>query len=469
MRFRSVRFIQQSEHPTCKGAYEWNSGRDVPRILTISGSSKEPVHGGMIKAWRSILTVVFLILWFPGLNLLGQSKDSSYGNTPKELLPYRQFQLPYKYFFTEPQSFLGTGIEKPSPSNLKSVKIGFLGPLKGSAEVPLGQQMLQGATLAIEEANAKDGYNGLPFVLVERNDTGLWGAAANELVKLSDENVWAVLGSIDGANTHISLRAALKVEMPMVNTGSTDPTLTETRIPWIIRCIADDRQNGYALALYIFKLKGYTRVTVLRDNNRYGRTGIAEFRDAARRLGHPLLFELRYATGDTDFTAQLERIREASSQAVVIWGNAEEAGLIVKQMRTLGMKQAIFGSDRLISQEFLRISGETAEGVVATCPYNPTLSDPKLLSFNKHYYQRFDEEPDAFAAHAYDGMTLLIQAIRDAGLNRVRIRDALTAVKTFQGVTGEITFDVTNNDVGPIWLAEVRQGKFYFFPSPLGQ
>jgi len=466
MRLRPDSLIPQPEYRNCRSVQEWNSGRDTVQPHLISGNGKKPAYEFTAKGWGFVLTVAFLILCLPHLNLSGQNKGTAYGNTPKELLPYRQFQKPYKHFFTDPQAFLGPGREKPFPTDLKAVKIGFLGPLGGSAEAPLGRQMLQGATLALEEANAKGGYKGLPFVLVKRNDTGLWGASANELVKLYDEKVWAVLGSIDGANTHIALRAALKLEIPMVNTGSTDPTLTETRIPWIIRCIADDRQNGYALALYIFKQKGYTRVAILRDNNRYGRTGITEFRDAARRLGYPLLFELRYATGDTDFTAQLERIRQASAEAVVIWGNAKEAGLIVRQMRDLGMQQAVFGADRLVSGEFLRVAGQAAEGVVVTSPYNPASDDPGLREFQRRYYQRFGERPDEFAAHAYDGMTMLIQAIQSAGLNRVRIRDALTAIKTFRGVTGEITFDTTNNDIGPIWLAEVRQGKFFFFPPP---
>lgn len=410
-----------------------------------------------------------VLLATPSASVLCQADSLSYANTPLALRPYRAFQKPYKIFFTEAQRFLGPGREKLPPADLRVVKIGFLGPIENSRYAPLGQRMLHGATLALEEANAEGGYRGLPFALVTRNDLGLWGASSNELIALDGEGVWATLGSIDGANTHIMLRIALKIDMPLVNTATTDPTLTETAIPWMIRCVADDRQNGYALALYLHDLKGYDRVAVLRANDRYGRVGTAEFRDAMKRLGSPILFELRYAPGDTVFTAQLERIRQTSAQAVVIWGDAEEAGLIVRQMRGLGMQQAVLGADRLVSDEFLRIAGEAAEGIVATYPYNPSRDDPLLQDFNRRYYERFGEAPEAFAAHAYDGMTLLIQAIRRAGLNRVRIRDQLTSLTAYRGVTGEIVFDATWNDVGPVWLTEVRQGAFHFFSSPLEQ
>ena len=410
--------------------------------------------------------VIYLTLWVPCLDLTGQEKKENYGNTPEKMLPYGQYQNPYKLFFEEPQLFHGPGREKPPPTDLKEVKIGFLGPLEGSYVFQIGTQMLNGATLAIEEANKKGGYKGLPFVLVPHNDVGLWGAAANEIVRLDDEEVWAILGSIDGIVTHVALRVALKLEIPIVNTGDSDPTLTETRIPWIIRCISDDRQSSYALADYIFKQQKHTQVAVLRSNDRYGRVGIAEFKDAATRLGFPIVLEVRYEIGETTFLSQLERIKQTSATAVIIWGNAKEAGLIVNQMREMGMDHDVFGSDRLVSPEFLQITGENSEGLVATYPYNPKSNNPKLQVFNTNFHNRFGVEPDVFAAHAYDGMNILIEAIQIGGLNRVLIRDVLTDLKTFQGyegVTGKIIFDATWNDVGPIWMATVEEGEFKFF------
>jgi ABC-type branched-subunit amino acid transport system substrate-binding protein len=421
-------------------------------------SLRLPVFAAMLASW---------FVTTPRAELLAQSGGVTYANTPVKLLPYGKFRKPYKFFFAEPVEFLGPGRDKRPPPDLTEVRIGFLAPLEDSRDAELGERMLNGVTLAIEEANATGGYRGLPFVLVTRNDTGLWGASSNELVELDEEGVWATVGAIDGANTHIMLRLAFKLDMPLVNTGSTDPTLTETAIPWMVRVVADDRQNGYALAWEIHERRGYTRVAVLRANDRYGRVGSAEFEDAMKRLGSPILFELRYGSGDTTFTSQLDRIHRADVQAVVLWGSSEETGRIVRQMRGLGMQEPVFGPDLLVSETFLEFAGQAAEGVVATYPYNPTLDDPILQAFNRRYYERFGEEAEAFAAHAYDGMTLLIGAIRNAGLNRVRIRDELTGVKTFRGVTGTIPFDATWNDVGPVWMAEVRGGRFVFFPSPL--
>lgn len=417
-----------------------------------------------------ISTLKFLSIFFlSGIVAHGQQKYANYGNIPDELVAYDKYQKAYKYHFLEPMQFYGAGREKLPPSNLKEVRIGFLGPLEGSIIVSLGKQMLQGATLAIEEANKKGGYKGIPFKLMVHNDVGLWGAAANEVVKMDDEGVWAWLGTIDDINSHVAIRATLKLEIPNVNTGDPDPTFTETNIPWVIRTIPDDRQSCYALVNQIFVRDKHKRVAVIRANNRYGRVGTLHFNRSATRIGFPIIIEERFSDGETDFSKQLERIKKMSPDAIQIWGNAKESALILNQIRAMGMNQPVYASDRTVNSEFLQIAGKNAEGIITTCQYNPDANDPKLKAFKANYLKRFGQEPDVFAAHAYDGMNIIIEAIHKAGLNRALIRDVLTDMKTFQGykgVTGPVIFDATWNNIRPIYMARVVNGKFVFSPAP---
>ena len=420
------------------------------------------------KYW--ILAIFVLIIIFPVSNLIGQEKKQNYGKAPDEIFPYEKYVKPYKYHFLVPLQFYGAGREKLPPTDLKEVRIGFLGPLSGSVMVPQGRQMLNGATLAMEEANKKGGYHSLPFVLMIHNDVGLWGAAANEVVKMDDEKVWAFVGSIDDIVSHVAITGQLlNWRFPMVCTGDPDPTFTETNIPWVLRVISDDRQSSYALVNQIYKKDGHSRVAVIRANNRYGRVGIKIFSENATRVGHPMVIEERFNDGETDFKTQLERILVTSPDAILIWGNAKESALILQQIRAMGLKQPVYGSDRMVTPEFLKIAGNLAEGIVTTCQYNPDADNPKLKAFQANYLKRFGQEPDVFAAHAYDGMNIIIDAIRKVGLNRVLIRDVLVDLKTFQnyqGVTGKIVFDQSWNDIGDIYMAEVRQGKFVFTLAP---
>lgn len=412
--------------------------------------------------------LLFCSIIMPG-GLCAQDKPSNYGNTPDEIFPFSKYSKAYKYHFLEPLEFYGAGREVRPPTDLKEVRIGFLGPLEGSILVDLGKQMLQGSMLAIEEANKKGGYKGIPFRLMVHNDVGLWGAAANEIVKMDDEKVWAWLGSIDDIVSHVAIRATLKLEIPTVCSGDPDPTYTETNIPWCIRVISDDRQSAYQLVNRIYKKDGHSRVAVMRANNRYGRVGLKIFSESSTRVGHPIIIEERFNDSETDFTSQVERMKKTSPDAILIWGNARESALILKQIRDKGMSQPVYGSDRMVNPEFLRIAGPLANGIVTTCQYNPEAGTPSLKAFRSNYLERFGHEPDVFAAHAYDGMNIIIEAVRKAGLNRALIRDVLTDLKTFQnyeGVTGTIIFDGTWNDIGNIFMAEVHDGKFSFSPAP---
>ncbi len=395
----------------------------------------------------------------------GESEDSvgNYGNHPDASFPYQNFQEPYKRFFDKQIPFLGTGRDETPAVMPKTMRIGFFAPVKTAPDADLGQWMLEGIQLAVEQANAAGGCHGVPFELIVRPDLGLWGASSNEMVAFKYvDSVLGVIGSIDGANTHIALRVILKLEVPMLNTSSTDPTVTETNIPWLMRCMADDRQQGYALAAHIFGECQIKSVVAFRVSDRYGRLGVMEFRDAATRLGFPLRSELQWRRGADDFTRELDRIAEIDPEAVVIWGNTVDCAAIVKEIRRRNMPVRIFGADRMACQAFLDAAGEAAEGIVAAASYDPTRDDPKLREFVEAYTKRFQHEPEAFAAHTFDGANILMDAIRKAGPNRPKIRDALYEYSCYDGVTGRIVFDPSLNDVGPVYIATVKNGRLVY-------
>jgi branched-chain amino acid transport system substrate-binding protein len=114
---------------------------------------------------------------------------------------------------------------------------------------------------------------------------------------------------------------ALRAEVPIVNSASTDPTIPETYIPWYFTDLQDDRVQADTLARYIYGQLKLKRVALLRVNNRYGRFGSPKFKDASQRLGHPVVLEQRYPAGATDFTRQLKAIQDSRVDGVVLWGD----------------------------------------------------------------------------------------------------------------------------------------------------
>ncbi len=401
-----------------------------------------------------------------------------YANMPEEAVPYRKFSKPYKEWFISDDTlaYNGAARERNIAEILDSptVNIGFLGPLQNNPEASYGQAMLKGAQLALEEANARGGYGGnnrvtgKPYLLKIHDDVAQWGASSTEVVKMAfKEHVVAVLGSVDGASTHIMLRVNLKLEVPIMDTGTTDPTVTETRIPWVIHNFPDDRQQGYTLADYVFKQRNLKRIGVIRTQSRYARVGVAKFFDEAKRLGHVPVLEVKFDRGDQDFSTQLRMLENVRIDGLVIWGEAGEAGLILKQMREMGMKQPAFGASRMDYPLLLEKAGPAAEGLVTTTALDESRPNAKWQEFQKKYSDKYGTQPDAYAAYAYDGMNMLIAAIEKAGLNRGKIMDAFREYqqKSYEGVTGRAEFDHTLNNIAPVAMVRVENGKFVYMSS----
>lgn len=195
-----------------------------------------------------------------------------YTGAPEDLRPFSKFTKPYHEYYQDLIEYNGAArdVSDPDLKDLSEIRIGFLDPLYDHPDQVLGNRMLNGATMALDEANAAGGYGGKPFRLVTHNDydnwqnssagatgiardSAIWGAASNDAVRMIyDDKVWAMFGSISSESTHIALRLTLKAETPLVNSASTDPTIPETIIPWYFTDIQDDRVQGYTLARHIY-------------------------------------------------------------------------------------------------------------------------------------------------------------------------------------------------------------------------
>lgn len=449
----------------------------------------------MRKGW--VRAAVFVCATFGAVAVAGQSASTTghrcacgahppgpprdrevkpYAGEPADLSPYAKFADPYDLNYTHPNIYTGAARDVPDPKDITEVRIGFLGPVEHNPDAVLGLRMLHGAQMAVDEANAGGGYGGKPFRLMVHNDydnwqakavygddrptdPAIWGSASNETVSMVyDDQDWAIFGSISSEATHIALRVALKAEIPIVNSASTDPTIPETYIPWYFTDLQDDRVQCLTIARRVFTELGLKRVAILRVNNRYGRFGVLKLRDAARRLGHPIVIEQKYLPGDTDFTRQLKVIQDSRTDGIVLWADEAEAAGILNQMRKMGMKQRVFGAYRTLGPELLAKAGDAAEGFEAVFPYDPSRKDPKWIDFNRRFEDKFREKPEPFAALAYDAMNALLDSICKAGLNRARIHDALANIEEYDGVTGHMVFDPNQKNVAPMYLGTVQNG-----------
>ena len=416
-----------------------------------------------------------------------QRTITPYANEPKDLQPYSKFAEPYDHHYVQTNVYSGAARDIPDPNlkDLDEIRIGFLGPIDKNPDQVFGQRMLNGAQLAVDQANQRGGYCGKPFKLMPRNDydnwqakqvygdnrptsQDIWGSASNQTVKMVyDDKDWAIFGSISSESTHILLRVALRAEIPIVNSASTDPTIPETYIPWYFTDLQDDRVQANTLARYIYDDLKLKRVAVLRINSRYGRFGSPKFKDASQRLGHPVVLEQRYPAGTTDFRRYLNAIQDSRVDGIVLWNDQEQTAIILKQMHELGMKQRVFGSYRTIGDDLIAQAGDQADGFEAVFPYDAARKDPRWQKFNADYAATYHQKPEQFASLAYDAMNVLLGSVCEAGLNKGRIMDALAQVYEYNGVTGQMVFDTNSKNIAPMYMARVHNGTIEYRPATM--
>lgn len=345
----------------------------------------------------------------------------------------------------------GRGIKHP-----EVVKVGLLIPKQG-IRADEGLAAKQGAEMAVAEANTSGGFGGRPFKLIVRSDDGPWGSGSKEIVQLVfEEGVWAILGALDGRSAHLAEQIVTKGRVVLLSPWATDPTLTQINIPWFFRCVPDDRQQAVVLLREIFQVRRLERVATVAADTYDARVAAATFARMAAAAGYPSPLQLSYEAADRDFQDLLTQIERAGIEGVVLFGQPSPTAKLVQQMRAHGMDQALFGPLSLADDEFLSSAGPGLEGAVLVAPGHWRTSRGK--SFRRAFQNIYGCPPSAVAAYAYDGMGLIVEAVRRVGLDREKIRDTLANTDYPQGITGPIRFDASGNRLGPVDLIKITQG-----------
>lgn len=367
-----------------------------------------------------------------------------------------QTQQPYFDFSKAGTGFYGPGRELPDPPNLAAVRIGVLTPVKDVE----GRQMQCGVEMALEEANQSGGYRGIPYEMVVRADDGPWGVAARQLVSLAyEDNVWTVIGGIDGSRTHVAELVASKAWVPVITPASSDSSVDYANVPWVFRCVpADNRQAD--LLLDYAQRKGYRKLVAITEMQRDGYTGFVRLQQEAWRERRPLAAHLQYPAGNPE--AVLSRLHEFPADAFVVWGSAKSAVALIQVLRAAGITAPILGPSTLAGPELTSRVGGIGEVIVAA-PCDLSRDDADMRRFVEGFRRRTGMDPSAVAMYAYDSVRLTIGAIERAGLNRARIRDEL-ARASFQGITGKVEFNSLRGNTADPVLLMLKDGRWVRLP-----
>jgi ABC-type branched-subunit amino acid transport system substrate-binding protein len=315
----------------------------------------------------------------------------------------------------------------------------------------------------VDEANAAGGYRGMPYRLVPVWGNSPWGTGVAALSRLVyTDGVWAILGSIDGASTHLAEQVVAKARLPLVSPVSSDHTLNLAGVPWMFSCLPGADRQVSLLADAVRQASGAAPVTLLSSTEHDSRVMAAELlNDLSRRGGSPARhreFEPRM----TDLPLLLDGL-ESSASTIVILAGPRDSARLMRYLRGAGIGARYFGGPALGHRVFLEEAGKAADGVVF-----PLLCDPSASSgrFAEAFRTSDDRCPDCFTVAAYDATRMLIAAIEKAGLNRARIRDALEALSPWPGEAGPIEWDPLGQNQRAAHLATVKGDRFILLDDP---
>jgi len=351
----------------------------------------------------------------------------------------QESRQPYFRLRDHAGGYEGPGREIADPEDVDEVRIGFFGP-DDLSSFP-GGSFWAGARLAFEEANAQGGYRGKPFRLISYWSNDPWTAGAGALARaVYREGLWAILGGIDGPTTHLAEQLAAKSRIPVVSPGNTDKTSHLANVPWLFSVLPSDPTMAHAMVRLIIEHWGDRRPTLASATDHDSQMLAVEIRKALQERKAGLRYHLQFKRKTADFPQIAEAIVDSGAATVIVIGSADDSAHLVQQLRRAGYAGRIVLGPSAGQVSFRSLADEAREGIVFPLLWEPDESD---ADFIRLFNSRFGFEPDYAAAHAYDAARLIVHAIRQAGLNRARIGDALRELSPWNGVTGEVRWDRT--------------------------
>jgi len=327
-------------------------------------------------------------------------------------------------------------------TELKTVKIGFAAPLTGDNAI-YGQGMKRAVEMAIAEANASSdaAAEGYEFVLASQDDQADPKQAVNVAnLLVSDEDVVAIVGHFNSGCSIPASPVYDRAGMAMVSVSS-NPQLTAQGFLTVNRIVAKDDAQGGAAADLVYSTLGMKKVVVIDDSTPYGEGLAAEFVKRFEAVGGEVLATEKIQAKEVDFSALVTRFKAVEPDAIYYGGAHTEGALISKQAKEAGLNVPVVGGDMLFSADYITIAGAAnAEGDICTSLGLPLEQQPRGIDFKNAYEERFGQAPEAYDSYAYDCAWIIIQAVLEAGTDRVDVAEQIRAM-SYDGVTGVADFD----------------------------
>lgn len=360
----------------------------------------------------------------------------------------------------------GSNETSTSSNNSNEIKIGLNYELSGEV-ASYGQSSVDGIMMAFEEINAAGGIDGKKIVPVQVDNKSNPAEATSVATRLmTQDKVVAQLGPATSGDFMATIPVAMGNKVPIISASATadDGVTVDGKgnvNDYVFRLCFNDSFQGVTMANFAFENLGAKKAVIIKDTSSdYGK-GLAEnFKVTFEEKGGQIVAEEGYVGKDKDFNAILTNVKGKDFDVIFIPGYYQEAGLIIKQARDLGINAPILGGDGFDSPVLLELAGaEALNNVYYSNHYSSLDQDPLVQEFIAGYKEKYGVEPNAFNALGYDLGKYIADAVDRADSNDSEaVKNALAETKGFQGVTGTFDMGVDHNPVKSIVVIGLENG-----------
>ncbi len=357
----------------------------------------------------------------------------------------------------------GCGANGANDGDAETIKVGSLFELTGAVSA-YGNAEANAVKLAVDEINEAGGIDGKKIELVEYDNKSDEQETASAGTKLAtQDNVLVVVGPATSGLTKATIPSMTRAGVPIVSPSATDDTVTVDENgdvqPYAFRVAFQDSFQGVTLAQFAQKDLGAQKAIILGDNSSDYAIGLAKnFKDT---FEGEIVDEVNFTDADSDFSAVLTKIKSMDFDVLFVPGYYEQAGLIIKQAREMGLTQPILGPDGFGNETLIELAGaDNLSDVYYTAHFSADSENENVQSFLKNFEEASGESADMFSALAYDTMYLVRDAIDAADEHSAEaVTKALENITDFKGITGTFSFDEQHNPVKSAIIIELQGGE----------
>ena len=324
------------------------------------------------------------------------------------------------------------------------IVIGLMAPLTGPVAA-YGEQVKNGAEVAVEEINKAGGILGETVVLKLADDAGepkQGVSAANQLV---GDGVRFVVGPVTSGVAIPASDVLAENGVLMVTPTATAPDLTNRGLTTVLRTCGRDDQQAEVAANYVLANFKDKKVGIINDKGQYGK-GLADaFKKTLNEGGVTEVFNDALTPGDRDFSALTTRLKSENVEVVYFGGYHPEGGLLARQLADLGVKATIIGGDGLSNSEFASIGGDSANGSIFTNA-SDALKNPDSKAAADALAAK-NIPPEAFTLNAYAAVEVIKAGIEKAGSaeDAAAVAAALKTGEPIATAIGKVTYGETGD------------------------